>query len=333
MTQGAVFSSPDLLICSSKPSLMNSVRKWIRDIFGFSGNEINGFLILIPLMLLLVLSEPLYHAWVAKMQRHDVHDSMVLDSLITQWDPRLNDPDQRGMVREVSFFSFDPNEATVEELRRLGLSANSANHIAAYRRKGGTFRIKSDLLHISGVDSALYQQLYDFIRLPARRVYPSRKRFPVAGKGISDKAHPDPRDKNEVKKKFDINTADTLLLKSVYGIGSRLAARIIKFRDRLGGFVNPEQLYEVYGLDSMVVGRLLSAADIHADFIPEKININTADARRLSDHPYIRFKLADLLVSYRFHHGDFKDVSDIKKLTAVPSDQLERLLPYIKVND
>jgi competence protein ComEA len=332
MTQGAVFSSPYLLICSSKPSLMNSVRKWIRDIFGFSGNEINGFLILIPLMLLLVLSEPLYHAWVANMQRHDVHDSMELDSLITQWDPQFSDHGPAGIVREVSLFSFDPNTAAVEDLRRLGLSSNSANHIAAYRRKGGTFRTKSDLLHISGVDSSLYKQLYDFIRLPARRI-DLKKRFPVAGDRILYKKRAEPRGTKEVKKKFDINTADTLLLKSVYGIGSRLAARIIKFRDRLGGFVNPEQLYKVYGLDSMVVGRLLSAGDIHADFIPDKININTADASRLSVHPYIGFKLADLLVSYRFQHGDFKEVNDIKKLTIVPPDQLERLLPYIKVND
>lgn len=311
---------------------MNSVRKWIRDIFGFSGNEINGFLILIPLMLLLVLSEPLYHAWIADRQVYDPDDSMQLDSLIARWDPHLNDQGAPEVAREVSLFPFDPNTATVEELRRLGLSANSANHIAAYRRKGGAFRSKQDLLHISGVDSSLYNQLYEFIRLPDRRNGPKREYLAV-WRDKSFQSNTSSSAKTEAKKKFDINTADTLLLKSVYGIGSRLAARIIKFRDRLGGFVKPEQLYEVYGLDSMVVGRLLHAGDIDADFIPEKININTADANRLSGHPYIRHKLADLLVSYRFQHGDFKEVTDIKKLTAVSPHELERLLPYLKVND
>jgi competence ComEA-like helix-hairpin-helix protein len=107
----------------------------------------------------------------------------------------------------------------------------------------------------------------------------------------------------------------------------------VKFRDGLGGFINEEQLFEVYGLDSMVVEKLMKVGFIDADFTPAKININAADEEVLARHPYIRYKNARAVISYRYQHGDFQQASDIKKLSAINPLDLERLLPYIKVND
>ena len=303
---------------------MNSVRKWIRDLFGFSGTEINGFVILIPLMLLFVFSEPVYRQWVAGRGGTADRDAAKLDSILAFWG-RL-DKEPVPAMKPV-FFDFDPNTASVGDLRRLGLTEISANRIAAYRSKGGVFKIKSDLMKIYGLDSTLYKQLYDYIRLPTRI-------FPVSGRDrISSAPESRPWKRKNVNPTFDINTADTLQLESVYGIGPVLAARIIKFRNALGGFVSPEQLYEVYGLDSLVVKELVKNCFVKDDFSPEKININTADEKILSAHPYIRFKLARIIVSFRFQHGDFMEVNDIKKLSAVKTDELERLLPYLKVKD
>jgi DNA uptake protein ComE-like DNA-binding protein len=300
---------------------MKSVRKWIRDLFGFSGNEINGFLILIPLVLVVVISEPVYHRWVAAQPSDEVKDRAVLDSLIAGWE--LQKVGSAPVGENFVPFDFDPNTAPVADLRKLGLSENSATHIAAYRRKGGVFRVKSDLLRIRGLDSSLYKRLYSHITLPTRR---SSRPRDTGGKASSWL-------KKEVRQKFDINTADTLQLKSVYGIGSRLAARIVKFRDGLGGFIRTDQLFEVYGLDSMTVKRLRDVCFIHADFVPEQININTADEKTLSAHPYVRYKLARLLVSYRFQHGDFTTATDIKNLSVITPEELERLLPYLKTKD
>ena len=303
---------------------MSFIRRWIRDLFGFSATEINGFLILIPLMLLFVLSKPVYHSWMAGQPGNTRPDSLLLDSLIAVWSPASVPEDS---ARQIDYFPFDPNTASVEDLRRLGLNEIPAKRIAAYRSKGGVFRVKSDLLKIYGLDSALYNQLYGYIRLPTRVVSVS------AREGTTATPRPRVPKKTDVNPAFDINTADTLLLKSVYGIGSTLAARIVKFRDALGGFVRPEQFYEVYGLDSMVVKELRGVTFIKDGFVPQKINLNTADEKQLSAHPYIRFKLARLLVSYRFQHGDFLHASDIKKLSTIKPEEMERLLPYLKVAD
>ena len=127
--------------------------------------------------------------------------------------------------------------------------------------------------------------------------------------------------------------ADTTVFKGVYGIGSKLAARIVKFRDGLGGFVRHNQLREVYGLDSIVVDRLLKASYVHEGFIPMQLNLNTADEKQLSMHPYIRQKIARALITYRFQHGDFQDVNDIKKLPMITSAEIEKILPYLKLVD
>jgi DNA uptake protein ComE-like DNA-binding protein len=305
---------------------MNSIRKWIRDIFGFSRTETNGFLILLPLTVVLILSEPLYHAWVASQGRERPGDAKRLDSLVAVWEAQVKKPDSEP-VQQVSLFSFDPNTLNVEELQKLGFSEHLANRIAAYRLKGGVFRVKSDLMKIYGLDSTLYKQLYRYIRLPSSRLVLTESGKP------QNRAQTEAFEKTQRSKTFDINTADTTLFKTIYGIGPRLAARIVKFREGLGGFIREAQLYEVYGLDSLVVERLLEVGFIKTDFTPSKININAADEEQLARHPYIRYKFASALMSYRFQHGDFQQVSDIKKLSAINAQDLERLLPYIKVND
>jgi competence protein ComEA len=304
---------------------MNSIRKWIRDIFGFSGTEINGFLILLPITLALVFSEPLFHAWTAGKPAEHSEDAKILDSLVAVWE-RDQDKPAFDTVQQVLFF-FDPNTAAVPELRRLGFSERSSKRIAAYRLKGGVFRQKSDLMKIYGLDSTLYKQLYAYIRLPSSRLI-------LAESGETPaRTKPKREAKTHQSENFDLNTADTTRLKTIYGIGSRLAARIVKFRDGLGGFIHSNQLYEVYGLDSLVVDRLRKVSFIGSDFTPQKIDINAADEEQLAGHPYIRYKFARLLVSYRYQHGDFQQVSDIKKLSAMNPQQVERILPYIKVND
>ena len=296
---------------------MKSARKWIRDAFGFSTNEINGFLILVPMMMLIAVSEPAYRWWVSGQARDYSRDAQMLDSLVAKWETAVKQAPS-GDVR----FPFDPNKISEKEMSALGFSEALSKRMAAYRRKGGVFRAKPDLLKIYGLDSTLYKQLYDYIQLPDARV-------PAA----SRRASADAWGRRQVRQRFDINTADTLLLKTIYGIGPRLAGRIVKFRDVLGGFVQKDQLYEVYGLDSVVVARLLRACFIAEDFVPVKININKADEERLSDHPYISRKLAQRILRYRFQHGDFMEVNDIKKLLAIENENLERLLPYVTTTE
>jgi DNA uptake protein ComE-like DNA-binding protein len=56
--------------------------------------------------------------------------------------------------------------------------------------------------------------------------------------------------------KSNLNTASASDLLPINGIGPVLSKRIIKYRDAMGGYTHKDQLYKVYGLDSIVVLRL-----------------------------------------------------------------------------
>jgi competence protein ComEA len=308
---------------------MNAIRKWVRNVFGFSGREVNGFIILLPLMLFIIMAQPVYHWWMSDRIRDFSEDQKILDSLVSQWEQRQNNADDQVSAKKESvvLFAFDPNKVTIKELETLGFSKILSTRIANYRAKGGLFRVKPDLLKIYGLDSTFYSKLYAYIRLPERRD-PG-----VAKKETNFRSEIRSRGGNDLLASFDINKADTSQLKSVYGIGPALAARILKFRDGLGGFIKREQVNEVYGLDSTVVERLLKVAFITNDFVPRKINMNVANEKEFSAHPYIKKAMANAIIAYRFQHGNFDRVEDLRKIAMIKPEDIDRILPYLKVID
>jgi competence protein ComEA len=301
---------------------MERIRRFIRNWLGFSRTETNGFLIFLPILFLLIIATPLYRA---TLQPKGVskQDEKYLDSLVRQWDLALKSQD----TLSTQLFTFNPNTVSQDELAKLGFDKRLTTRIAGYRSKGGVFRVKADLMKMYGMDSSLYEHLYAYIDLP--EVWNKKeKKQAIAVQYVAATS----RTKVE-KKKFDLNLADTMQLKKIYGIGNSLSLRIIKFRDALGGFVSQDQLKDVYGLDSAVVRRLSESTFIIENFQPAKININTADEKTLASHPYIKKNFAKAIIAFRFQHGNFNDTNDITKITAIPPHQAERIVPYLTVTD
>lgn len=299
---------------------MLKIRYWIKDFFGFPRSQVNGFLVLLTLLIVLIFSEPAWHWWVARRDRDISADKATLDSLLAVWDSMDTIRTLAPVIREP--FHFDPNKSTEDQFIALGFSQRLASRIIRYREKGGKFRIKSDVLKIYGVDTAFYHKIYSFITLPevARPLSRTVKRFTA-------KATKELRERRPI---FDLNKADTSVLKAINGIGEKLSLRILKYRDVLGGFVSMDQLKDVYGLDSLVIRRLEEASRIDDEFVPAKLDINHATEKEMSAHPYIN-KMAKVIVSYRFQHGDFKTVEDIRKAVNLDEKNFQKIVPYLEV--
>lgn len=133
-----------------------------------------------------------------------------------------------------------------------------------------------------------------------------------------------------VIEKFDLNEADTLQLRQIYGIGKVLSARIIKYRDLVGGFVSRDQLNEVYGLQDSILTALDTLTFITPDFQPKFIYVNTFDIEELAGHPYVSWKVAKAIKNYQFQHGDFPDTESLRKVRLVDSILINRISPYLK---
>jgi competence protein ComEA len=146
--------------------------------------------------------------------------------------------------------------------------------------------------------------------------------------GYSQKKFEPPRRFNKKTEPFDINTADTSLFIALPGIGSKLAARIVLFREKLGGFYDVAQIREVYGLQDSVFRKISPMLKCDAAGV-KKIDINNAEKETLKDHPYIRWQMAKALVAYRDQHGSFHSAEDLAKLENVDGDALKKMMPYI----
>ncbi len=100
---------------------------------------------------------------------------------------------------------------------------------------------------------------------------------------------------------IDMNRADSVEWEKLPGIGGKTARRILRYRERLGGFISIFQLLEIKYFDSSLL--LSKQIEFVVDTsVLRKIDINRCDIIELYKHPYIGKELAKRLWEYRKSH-------------------------------
>ena len=246
------------------------------------------------------------------------------DNYAYQYDrPKVNDYDNKELKKEL--FYFDPNKISPAEWKRLGLRDKTIQTIQNYLSKGGKFRNPQDLQRVYGLHQNEYERLAPYIKIES---IAESKNPETATTSIKENASVKNHSSNY--KIIDINIADTTAFISLPGIGSKLASRIISFRDKLGGFYSIEQVKETYGLPDSTFQKIKQYLQVNSSSI-KKININTATVDELKVHPYIKYGLANPIVAYRNEHGSFLRVEDIKKVMAVTEEIYRKIEPYLSL--
>jgi competence ComEA-like helix-hairpin-helix protein len=270
-----------------------------------------------PLLLVILFSQPAFEIISPERPRDFSHERNVLDSLVALLEKDTL-PSSDSLVTQ-ALFPFNPNTATQNELRMLGFSEEIVKRMLNYRAKGGKFSVKSDLLKIYGMDTLSFKKTYNFIQLPTSRNWVS----------LAHTHRPKKLQTSQRDSLFNINTADSATLMRINGIGPVLSARIVRYREKLGGFISKSQLNEVYGLDSTVVRRLAATCFINAEFEVRKLNINILDEVELSGHPYLSRSEAKAIVAYRFQHGNYPTIQDIRKILSIEEKTFRKIEPYL----
>ena len=319
----------------------------IQDFFGISPAESRGALVLIVLSFGLIWAPTVFKWWVLPLFQNDTVPFTVeyLDSTAALL-PDSNSPfgeeeylqrntygkSTDAVARPTRLFAFDPNTATTNELQELGIPKFLALRIEKYRQKGGKFRRKEDLQKIYDFPPALFTQLNPYISLPDNSRKTGDTRTDFEENPARESASVPVRETKAYSRPtpviFDINTADTTQLISLKGIGSKLSARIVKFRDALGGFYSTEQYAEIFGLDSLALSELRKYGRVQT--APKKININTATTEELNRHPYFRNrKLNEVIVRYREQHGPYASPESMKAVRILNEATLRKWEPYL----
>lgn len=209
--------------------------------------------------------------------------------------------------------SIDINQITEEELRQTRLLPTEICHrIISLREKKHGFRKVEDLKKVYGMTDSLLQVI---------------EKYAFAGSRAQDTVR---------KRKItflDLNQTDSIALEQLPGIGAKLAARIIIYRNKLGFYHDKTQIMEVYGMKAEFFQQFSDYVYVANDISKyPHIQINTAEVSELGRHPYVGFTLAKRIVAYRTQHGKFKQLGDLMNIKEVEKTTWEKLLPYLSFN-
>lgn len=217
-------------------------------------------------------------------------------------------------------FPFDPNTVTEKELLTLGVPAKVARTWVKYTQNGGRFREARDIERVYGLSDQAVEQLLPYVQVPE------------AEEGHDRPGDQEPEGREEPKPaaaplRIDINQAGPEEWQQLRGIGPKLSSRIVRFRDKLGGFISIDQVGETYGLPDSTFQRIRT--QLQASPIQPSLRVNVLNKQGLGSHPYISYQEAEVLINYRSKHGPFQNVEDLRQVIALKKETLEKITPYL----
>lgn len=127
---------------------------------------------------------------------------------------------------------------------------------------------------------------------------------------------------------IELNTADSATLRRVVGIGERTVVSIMRYRERLGGFVRAEQLAEVPGVMERNYERILKQIRVDSCKI-QKIDINFASPESMKGHPYLPRAVLNKILKHRQLKGGWSTIREMVEQDILTEDQAARLEPYL----
>jgi competence protein ComEA len=296
------------------------MKRIIRDYFTFSSRERTGILILLILVILVIgINLMLRHySWPVKDYDYTAYNQQV-DSFrksLSLSDKLVDEDQEIENPSTVQLFPFDPNTATRDEFIQLGIKERIAGRIIAYRTKGGRFGRKEDLMKIYGFDRLTYSTLIPYITIKTQ----SKNTY----KGYQ-------RSEEEIHftgSMVEINSSDTAELKTLYGIGSVLAHRIVKYRWLLGGFYNTSQLSEVYGISDSLYLTIKNRIRVDTTLL-KPIDINEATEAQLGRHPYIGNYTAKAIIAFRKSAGRISSLEELQRNKIIPAGMENKIKIYL----
>jgi DNA uptake protein ComE-like DNA-binding protein len=128
---------------------------------------------------------------------------------------------------------------------------------------------------------------------------------------------------------IELNSCDSASLETLPGIGPVLSARIIKYRNLLGGFANIDQLREVYGLTEETFNLIRKRVKADPSMI-RRISINSAEYRHLIRLPYFEKSEVVAILKYRELNGRIDKLSDIVENKIITEEKADKVKWYLE---
>jgi DNA uptake protein ComE-like DNA-binding protein len=312
------------------------MRQFIRDYFTFNKRERNGIVVLS----IIIVLELLYLAFSNKFLKPEAIDFTAFEKEIQQIEAasqnkritfaknndtlNVHEMSLNKEVSDVRYFKFNPNNLSEQSWQQLGLSEKQIRVIKNYEAKGGKFFTKQDVKKMYCISADQYAELEAFIDIPEKK---SKSEISTSSTKITPEKSVL---KNRHSEVIELNTADSIQLVQLKGIGAFYAKAIIKLRNSLGGFVTKNQLLELWKFDESKLKLIEENISVDASKV-KKRNINTLTSKELK-HPYLQWNQVNAIVNYKNKHGNYHSVEEIKNTDVIDEETYLKISPYLTVD-
>ena len=212
-----------------------------------------------------------------------------------------------------SLFVFDPNKISYDSLLLLGFHSKQASSLIKYREKIEYFGSSTDLLKLYLYNESDHKKYAFYVQIDAEYLE-------LFSKNNSLKTF-----ENEI---IELNTADTAQLMQIRGVGPYYAAKIIQYRNALGGYFDKKQLYEIKKIPKERMDIIIKSVFTDGKQV-KKISINNCEFKELLAHPYFDYYETKLLFDYRNEHVKFIYLQDLKKTGPLPDSYINKVGHYL----
>jgi len=285
------------------------MKQGIKNYLAITKKEWNGLVVLVILIVLTALMPYVYQL----LHKDNTINKKDFDEALSQLTKVGGDSSNHFKTNannthhQMAMFPFNPNTVSVEQWEQLGLTEKQAGVIKHYLAKGGRFYTKQDLKKIYTLSDGDFSRLEPYVDIP--------------------RAAGGPKEPLTVKM-IEINSADSTKLSKIPGIWPALAKRIFRYKERLGGFIDKQQLKEIYGLDSSKFDELAPRVSVNAGLI-KKISINSISLSQFQLFPYLSYKQKNAIIEYRNQHGNYTSIADFKNIAILDEVILRKIEPYL----
>lgn len=224
----------------------------------------------------------------------------------------------------VTIYPFNPNFISDYKGYTLGMSVQEIDRLHQFREEGKYINSKEEFQDVTGVPDSLLNTISPYFKFLDWKSKSQER-------GFNRSAFPKKEKVIKPMQLSDLNSVSALELQQIGGVGPTLSERIVKFRDRLGGFLLDDQLNDVYGLQPEVVQRILQRYTVLNPSQIEKIDLATATASELSQIVYIKWSVAQEIVAYRQRNGGIASFDELLQVENFPADRIARIPLYLSL--
>ena len=309
----------------------NKLNSWFKAFLSLNKSEQRGIIVLISIIFLIAVGNLLMSYFVtSKSESYLLNYSAEINSFLKEQKSFIDsvnienlqnsgEIDEAIASQKIKPFEFNPNKLPVEAWKKMGFTDQQIRTIKNYEAKGGKFKRKEDLKKIYSISDVEYKIIEPYINIPS--LYKSK-----TGKVIKRKNNP----AKVTYKKIEINSANSTELTTSLGLSSWLAKRTISYRDILGGYVENDQLKEVYGFNDSIFNSVKKYIIVDTSTIV-KIDINNVEFKKLLKHPYFDYNTTKSLLNTRNKISSFSSIDQLKLIDGVNDSTLNKVKDYLYI--